>query len=482
VLHQVLDTNKSSIDVVGAKASGPVFALPSGDLSVGFGFDYTQQKFKDEPSAIQMGANALQPNFTDTIIGGAGGVLPFDSKRDTFGTFAEVVAPVTSTLEVTGAARFDSYGKVKNSENFDTLGNPIGPADQGKSASSTTAKIRARFQPIKEILIRGSMGTGFKAPTMANITSPLAAFGNTGMHSCPPGIAASIAAYCRSGQYEYNIQQGGNAASDSTGLKPERSQQWTLGARFEPSDSISAGFDFWGVSVKDQIGVITEDVAFTDGVTYGSLFKIAGDPITGAPTLTFIQQPRNLGKAVYQGVDADIESRLNTSIGKLTTKLSGTYIIKADYQIPGLPGYQTSLGRIGPDTEVTFRYLIKLESSLKTGPFTNTIRLTYKPSYKDVTYSADDQVVRLYNSATNTFDAFVDVTDHVVSRYYLVDWQTKYEYNKALNLTLGIKNLMNHNPPLTLQDQGGTGNARGFDGRYTDPLGRTIQVAASYKF
>jgi iron complex outermembrane receptor protein len=76
----------------------------------------------------------------------------------------------------------------------------------------------------------------------------------------------------------------------------------------------------------------------------------------------------------------------------------------------------------------------------------------------------------------------VDVTDHVVSRYYLVDWQTKYDYSKSMIWTLGIKNLLNHNPPLTLQDQGGTGNARGFDGRYTDPLGRTFQVAASYKF
>jgi iron complex outermembrane receptor protein len=482
VLKQKIDTQDSSIDVVGAKASGAVFALPAGDLAVGAGFDFTEQKFKDSPAPIYMGNNKLQPTFTDTIIGGGGGVLPFDSKRQSAGVFAEVVAPVTSALEVTGAVRFDSYGKVKNSKNFDAAGNPIGAADQGKDGQSTTAKISARFQPIKSVLIRGSIGTGFKAPTMGNITSPLAAFGNTGMHNCPPGLAAAIASACRSGQYEYNIQAGGNPASDNTGLKPEKSQQLTLGARFEPTEAISAGFDLWSVSIKDQIGTITEDVAFSDGVTYGSLFKIAADPITGAPTLTFLSQPRNLGKAVTQGVDVDIESRINTDIGKLTTKFSGTYFVKADYQVPGLPGYQTSLGKIGPDTQVTFRYILQLESSLKTGAFTNTVRLTYKPSYKDVTYAAGDGVTRLYNPTTNAFGAFVDVTDHVVSRYYLVDWQTKYDYSKSMIWTLGIKNLLNHNPPLTLQDQGGTGNARGFDGRYTDPLGRTFQVAASYKF
>ena len=54
-------------------------------------------------------------------------------------------------------------------------------------------------------------------------------------------------------------------------------------------------------------------------------------------------------------------------------------------------------------------------------------------------------------------------------------------FNSNLTFTLGIKNLFDRDPPLSLQNGGG-GNQIGYDGRYTDPLGRQFYVVGQYRF
>ena len=68
-----------------------------------------------------------------------------------------------------------------------------------------------------------------------------------------------------------------------------------------------------------------------------------------------------------------------------------------------------------------------------------------------------------------------------VKEYYTFDWQTQYNFTKDVKLTAGITNLFDKDPPLSLQ-AGGGGNQIGYDGRYTDPIGRAFYARAAYKF
>ena len=481
VLHQLFDTTKSSIDIFSAKASKPFVKLPGGDLAIGMGIDLGRQQYSDSPSAIAMGQNKLQPTFTDTPIGGSSGSLPFDSKRNTRGLSVEIVAPILKALELSGAVRHDSYSAVTNSKNFDLSGNPIAAATQGKSAADTTFKLSGRFQPTPQLLFRGSIGTGFKAPTLNNITNPVQAFGSTGFHDCPPGLAANLAKSCTAVSSEYNKRKGGNSSSGDLGLQPEKSEQWTLGFRFEPGRELSFGVDLWQVKLKNRIDEVPEDVAFADGATYGSSFSILPDPVTGKPTLTYTQIPYNQGKARYTGLDFDVSSSIGTPIGKLTSRGTVTYMIQSQYEVVGLSGYQTSLGGIGPDTNVTFRWLANLSFSLASGSFTNTVNVAMKPSYRDAASTkTSGSEVRLVN-ANGSIGGRVAV-DREVSSYALIDWQGKYQIDKSFSLTAGIKNLFDTAPPFSIQNLDGTGNMRGFDARYADPLGRQFYLSGSYKF
>ena len=472
VLHQTLDQSKSTLDLAQARTSTILSQLAGGDLAFATGFDYQKQKYADSPSAILQSTNSLQPDYTDAIFGGGSGALPYDSSRKSWGLFAEVDAPLSKQFELDASARYDRYGAVQNKDSFDSDGDFAGSQTQGKKSSSLTYKLSAALRPTKEFLLRASLGSGFKMPTLADISAPLQYAGSTAFHDCPPGLSAEKAAYCESVSSEYDVESGGNPASDSTGLKPERSTQWTLGFRVEPSSALSLGVDLWTVHIKDQINSVSEDTAFSNGAQYDNLFTVIVDPISKVNTLTFLDNPTNTGKANYQGLDFDGESHLPSPLGNVTLRGHATYMLHADYQTPGTAGYINSMSKVGVDGKVTFRYQLDLSASLQHGPVEYTVSGHYKPGYKDDTSD--------YCYGTDACTA--DSANRWVSAYATFDFQSKWNVNKSLALTGGIKNLFDRNPPFSLNDQGSTGNARGYDGRYTDPLGRTFYATASYKF
>ena len=66
-----------------------------------------------------------------------------------------------------------------------------------------------------------------------------------------------------------------------------------------------------------------------------------------------------------------------------------------------------------------------------------------------------------------------------VEAYTLVDLSASYKFNKMTSLTIGVKNLFDKDPPFSNQSNR---SQRGYDPRYTDPLGRALFVRAAYGF
>ncbi len=480
VLNQLLSTSTSSLDVLSVKASRPVFNLTGGAAHLGFGLDLMKQGFSTDPSAIAMGANPLQPGYTDFPVGGTNGQLPFDTTRNSRGVYAELMMPFLKSLEVTASVRNDSYDVAKNTRNFDALGNPLAAAEQGNKASQSTYKLGLRFQPTPKLLFRASAGTGFRAPTLNDITAPLADFGVISVQrACPVTAGDPLFSGCRPTPTQWRLLQGGNPFTGSAGLKPENSEQWTVGFRFEPSPAISAGIDLWSVKVKDIITEVPEDTAFDNFARYRGLFSVTTDPATNRPIFTFNQVPLNGAVAKSTGVDLDVTVKASTPVGKFTGQMGVTYLLESyfDYGFGG--GKESSIGKMGTDDQVAFRTLLRLQGTLESGAFTNTLTFRWKPGYTDQTYAADDGTVRIRN-ADGSPGAFVAIDDWKVPSYFTVDWQGKYAFNKALNFTAGIKNLLDKQPPLSIKTVGG--NMLGFDPRYADGVGRTFYLHGSYKF
>jgi iron complex outermembrane receptor protein len=459
--------------------------MPGGNAALGLGTDYTIQRYNDAPSRILQGPGPGNPGWTDTVIGGGTGSQALDAKRNNWGAFGELQMPVIKGLDVTASARYDSYDAVdKRNTSYDVNGNPAAAGKQGNDVSKTTFKLSARWQPSKEVMLRGSYGTGFKAPTMNDIADPLKNGGSSNFFDCPIKTATDPRfAYCR-GVQEYGLLTVGNPSTGADALKPETSKQASFGIRLEPMDALSLGVDFWDVRLKNQIQTLSQDMLFRTPALADRYASIYFDPIQKSKVLVMTQSPLNLASSRYRGIDLDATFRTATPIGKLTTNWSATYMLKAEKTVPEADGSlstESSIARFDSYDDVTFRWISRLVFSLKSSEqWANSLTVNYKSGYADKEYVADDGRIRSVND-DGTLGGYVDMPGRKVKEYYTLDWQSKYLFNQNFSITGGIRNLLDKDPPLSIRDTGG-GNQVGYDGRYTDPLGRTFYLTASYKF
>lgn len=334
------------------------------------------------------------------------------------------------------------------------------------------------------MMLRGSYGTGFKAPTMNDISDPLKNGGSSNFFDCPIKTATDPRfAYCR-GVQEYGLLSVGNPSTGADALKPETSKQASIGMRLEPMDSLSLGVDFWDVRLKNQIQNLSQDMLFRTPALADRYASIYFDPIQKSKVLVMTQSPLNLASSRYRGIDLDATFRAATPIGKLTTNWTATYMLKAEKTVPEADGSlstESSIARFDSYDDVTFRWISRLVFSLKSSEqWANSLTVNYRSGYADKEYVADDGRVRSVN-ADGTLGGYVDLKGRKVKAYTTLDWQSKYIFNPNWSITGGIRNLLDKDPPLSIRDTGG-GNQVGYDGRYTDPLGRTFYLTASYKF
>jgi iron complex outermembrane receptor protein len=284
---------------------------------------------------------------------------------------------------------------------------------------------------------------------------------------------------CNPGSSEYTLLTGGNASTGAGSLKPEESKQATLGFRLEPVASLSIGFDFWDVKLTNQIQTLSEDTVFGNPKLYDSLLRSYFDPIQKQNVLAAALTPFNLASSHFQGIDWDHTYKTATPFGKLNVQWTGTFMTKAEQETPE-SGVEKNIGRFNSYSDVTFRWISKLTASLRTSDrYTHALTANYHSGYTDQVYTEDDSVVRVVNADGSLGDyvAF----KRKVSSYTTFDWQSKIAFSKQFTLTAGVKNIADIAPPFTIRNAGG-GNQSGYDGRYTDPLGRQFYLVGSYKF
>ncbi|QPF76000.1 TonB-dependent receptor [Roseateles sp. DAIF2] len=451
MISGVYDSEKSTLMNADVRASRELFALGGGKAALAVGASFSQDKVSTDPGAVARGVGG--PNGNDQRFGDGTVAIPYSAKRDTMGLFGELVAPISKTFELTAGLRYDDYRHI---------------------ASATNGKVSFRFQPSPVVLLRGSIGTGFRVPTLRQLYRPLQEFGVTAEpYACSDEMSAmakSLGAACQGSKKQYNVYTGGNKA-----IQPEESKQATLGVRIEPSSSFSVGADWWWVGIDKTFGSVDENEAFGNVNKYSNLWMVYTDPVTKEKFLAYNASQTNLGKSYTSGIDFDATARFDTPLGKLTSNLRATYMLRSKKQLLAGGEYFSTVADNHPSIgDVTFRWKGQLTNTLQSGRWIHAANINFQSGYKDFptdvygidangNYNGDDRTVRLK-----------------VKPYATLDWQTTYAWNKQLTLTGGVKNVFDKEPPLSLRAKGG--HMLGFDYRYYSPLGRTLQVKASYDF
>ena len=419
------------------------------------------------PMALAIGLEhrADRSAFVATDITAELGSLGIDSESDTSGkrkvnaAFVELNLPVFKQLEVNLAGRYDKYS------DFGDTFNP---------------KIGLRYQPIDTLVLRGSANKGFRAPTLYEIHQPASLTFTSDNYNdpllCPGGVAvpgASAGAVCD----QQVLQRTAGPASlglPADTLKPEKATNFGFGFVFEPVKSANFGIDFWQIRIKNLISPLPEQAVFGDATKYASRFvrcsQIPAGPGGGIDRadidtclnypsfdpIAFIDVPvENLGELRTRGLDLSAGYRSSPSAaGTFGVNLEGTYVLKYKYQREKGGEYINARGRY-TDNAPVFKWQHVLTANWSLGPWTAVFAQRFKGAYKD-------------QDGENT-----------VKHYFMHDVSVSYQAMKGLLLTVGVNNLFDKDPPLSGQV---TTFQRGYDPRFTDPIGRSFLARASYKF
>jgi iron complex outermembrane receptor protein len=478
--QSVIETSMLAFE---GKASREMFELPAGPTYLAVGFDYRMASYKDTISDANRDAIQLFESAE----------AEFDMERDTYGIFGEFVAPITDDLEVTASLRYDSLGAVTTTEREwqETKAAVVDPATAAYTPSEgtyksikrkanpeetdTTYKVSFAYRPTDELLIRGAIGTGFKAPSMRELAEPRIEFGVTSVaYDCPEGLPATLSRYCYTDKRQYDVYREGNK-----NLAPEKSDQMTFGVVWA-GDDVSLSVDYWSVEMKDQVTMLTQNQIFGDAATYAERFVTREDNATGETILAIIQSADNVGKSETSGVDYQLNVETDLGFGLLKSQLAGTHMLESKSLRVGSDNiYDDSMGKVGNNGMVTFENIFNITNTLVTGNLTQSLNFRYRSGYTDADVY-DSFGVFYADEPTKSFASPEGGIKFDVDAYYVLDYRATYSMESGLDLTIGAKNLLDEEPPLTFN--GDAGHQVGYDTRYSDPYGRTIYVSASYTF
>jgi iron complex outermembrane receptor protein len=361
--------------------------------------------------------------------------------RNVSALYTELNVPLIKSLEVTGSLRYDKY------------------SDFG---STTNPKLSFRYQPSKELLVRGSASTGFRAPTLFELYSSPAYTNTAGNFNnpinCPGGTAipgASPGANCN---VQFQVLNGGN-----TTLKPEKSKGYTLGAVFEPMTDLSLGMDFWWIKITNKISTLPQSTMFANYAQFQQYFHFAqpGDLLSitsncPGPKCGYVEQlNQNLGGTNTNGIDLSAQYRLRSAIGQFDFALNSTFIDKYEYQDYQSGPWNQNVG-VYVGSGPIFRWQHNLTANWSSGPFAIGTAVHYKSGYVD----------------------FIP-TNHV-SAFTTTDLFGSWSPLKGATLVLGVRNLFDRDPPFT--NQADLFQAGGWDSRFANAAGRTYYVRGTYTF
>ncbi len=438
-------STKTSVDGLQAKVAHDFMRMAGGPLAVALGLEGRREGFKVK----------VAPEIeTGDVSGYGGNFLPVSKSRHVGAAFGEVNLPLLKSLELTAAARYDDYSDV---------GNKVSPI------------LRARWQPVREVMLRGTVGKGFRAPSLTELYQPqttgVSAPGLTDALRCPTTTPSPLD--CNT---QFPITLGGNTA-----LKPEESLNRTVGIVLEPTQNISFGVDLWSVDLRNTIVFgVTPAAILADPARFGFLITRAAPDATcpGCPgqIINIDQRNLNLGETKVRGVDIDARWRFpSTSIGAFTLSFNGTYIDKYEFQsVDGT--WQSINGMVNPIVNGAGGVIPRWRHFLSLGWRRNAWDVTFMQQYQ-----------RGYKDLPPTFDDPTDPTcvcqPQHVGDYTLYHLYTSYTglYSKNLKVTFAIRNLFDTAPPYT--NAGGQNYFQaGYDPGYADPRLRTFILSATYKF
>lgn len=413
-LAQVFQQSESSLFTTEVVFSGDIGELEHGSMGTAVGVSAWNEKLDQKTD---------NKSAAGIILGSAGS--NDKGSRDVTSVFSEVTIPARQNLEFNLAARLDHYS------DFGTAVNP---------------KIGAKLQLNPNALLRASVGTGFKAPTLSALYKAT----SEGYESfIDRKVCAKNPAACASNQYL--VVSGGNKD-----LKEEKAITAGMGGVYEPSADFSTSLDIWYTKISNVVGIDLEEMTKAesnnvDTTQYGVTVQRDQNGIIEKITAPNL----NLQQEEISGADLNFEAGLGHGVWDHRLSLQNDFSYVIFYNREGFPGAgkRNVMGEWGyPEWRNNLSFNLKNDKTF------------YKLTLRSI--PGQNVINREKSEKINDLNEF--------------DFSVSYKISKTSQMTGGIKNLLNSDPPA--DKNGGSGGAAEVNDSLYDVNGRKAFVGYSQKF
>jgi iron complex outermembrane recepter protein len=406
IQHDGFTKNENVFRGFDANASFDVAQMRAGPVPLVVGFEHMDFKY------VQQFDAASNAGDVDGTAGGDNVV----AYRDNLALFFETEIPLHDTFSLNVAGRNDSY------------------SDFG---SEFSPKLSAQYRPTGELLIRATIGEGFKAPNMTQTYGGLSAtnldardsllcdvqegrigFGDA-VDATPPWDPCEVR--------QYFSETGGNRD-----LKAELSENWTLGAVWNPTENFNIGLTYYNVEIDDVVVTPGQQRTFNEerdryvaqgGACWPTCLTDSGWVVqraTHGGAIRLERQNVNFSQRRTDGVDIDFNWRFLTGTEYGDFGLSGdvTYVNK----------WQT---RFGPED-----------------PWEDVVGLIGVPEWRGqlaLNWRMGDWSA--YFRARYVHESGVIDAAEPLDSWTVFDLQVNYETPWDGRVTFGARNLFNEDPP-----------------------------------
>lgn len=504
------NVQKSSQESITANLTGELFKLPAGTMAFAFGLEHRKEFGSNEPDPLTAAGLVLGDNpFLPTL-----GSYTVDEAYVELQVPLLAEVPFAQSLELSLAARYSDYS---------TFGDTTNP------------KVSLRWQVNDQMMVRGSWGEGFRAPSVSELFQGFAT-GRPGFqdpcNATNPTFQASAAtrAQCQAhGTPEGFVTQLSQTYATTGGnpdLQPETSVSKTLGFVYSPEwlTGFDAYIDWYSIVIENAVGALPAQTIINECylqlnqnscalITRDTTGAVNGNP--GEISGIRAQNQNFVGGLETEGYDFGASYRFDAGDwGSFQLRWDNTYVsyfgdvgkpkrgeLNGDGRISGgnLVGQLPTASAVGAPRH---RLRSNLTTTWQYGDFTASATVEYRSRVREsctnfyntamALAAIDPQYADLVNLCSDP-NFIIDQYQFVPGSSDVIAVPTNTPFNKLggttythvqgvwtapwnAKVTLGVRNLFDKHPPIASNAFANT-----FDAQYLIP-GRFIYMNYQQSF
>jgi len=280
--------------------------------------------------------------------------------------------------------------------------------------STTNGKVSARYAFSPAIALRGTVSTGFRAPTPGQLFTTA---GVTGFRANSPTEFLTLPAH--------------NPAAIALGSKPltpERSTNFSGGLVLTPGGGFNVTVDYYNVTVRDRLGTATYIEITTP--EQREMLRAAG--LANWATVGNVRYFANGFKTRTQGVDFTASHTTTTGIGRFDSTLALNYnstkVLERDLRL-------VDDVRKGNIEDLLPKWRITFTENWSLGRFSLTARGYYYGAWTNWALPADGGNLE-------------------VGAEFIADLEVRHQINDNFTVAVGADNILNNYPDLDIRSRG----------------------------